>query len=63
MTDSALDAQATAGPDRTELSYRRRWTWDKVAWGTHCLNCLATCPYRVFVRDGKVLFEEPGGRL
>lgn len=44
-------------------SYRRRWTWDQVNWGTHCLNCMATCPYRLYVRDGKVAFEEPGGNI
>lgn len=58
MTDAAADTGAA-----TEGSYRQRWTWDTVTWGTHCLNCLATCPYRVFVRDGQVVFEEPGGRL
>lgn len=42
-----------------EERYRRRWRWDSVKFGTHCLNCLATCPYRVYARDGKVLFEEP----
>lgn len=47
----------------TEDRYRQRWTWDRVAWGTHCLNCLAACPYRVFVRDGEVAFEEQGGRF
>ena len=39
--------------------YRDRWSWDRVTYGTHCLNCLATCPYRVYTRDGKVAFEEP----
>lgn len=43
--------------------YRARWTWDSTSWGTHCLNCLGTCPYRVYVRDGKVAFEEPGGTI
>lgn len=41
--------------------YRQRWTWDRVTWGTHCLNCLATCPYRAYSRDGAVALEEPGG--
>ncbi len=54
---------ASTGQAGTEASYSRRWTWDRVAWGTHCLNCLATCPYRVFVRDGSVAFEEVGGTL
>lgn len=39
--------------------YHRRWSWDRATFGTHCLNCLATCPYRVFARDGEILFEEP----
>ncbi|MBA4180220.1 MAG: hypothetical protein C0506_06475 [Anaerolinea sp.] len=39
--------------------YRERWTWEKTTFATHCLNCLATCPYRVYSRDGQVLFEEP----
>ena len=52
-------ATATATEDR----YRSRWTWDRVAWGTHCLNCLGTCPYRVYVRDGEAAFEETGGAI
>jgi DMSO reductase family type II enzyme molybdopterin subunit len=27
------------------------------------LNCLATCPYRVYTRDGEVQFEEPVGNF
>ena len=53
---------ATAEPN-TEQGYRQRWSWDRVHWGTHCLNCVATCPYRVYVRDEQVLFEEPGGTI
>ena len=22
-----------------EGQYRTRWTWDSVAWGTHCVDC------------------------
>lgn len=39
--------------------YRQRWSWERATFGTHCLNCLATCPYRVYTRDGEILFEEP----
>ncbi len=46
-------------PSACEDRYRERWSWDRTTFGTHCLNCLATCPYRVFTRDGQVLFEEP----
>ncbi len=47
----------------TEDAYRGRWSWDRVTWGTHCLNCLAGCPYRVFTRGGEVAFEEQGGTI
>ncbi len=47
--------------DSTRDRYRDRWSWDRVTFATHCLNCLATCPYRVYSADGKVLFEEPAG--
>ena len=45
--------------DPGKALYSGRWSWDKVTFATHCLNCLATCPYRVYSKDGKVLFEEP----
>jgi len=39
--------------------YRQRWQWDKVVWGTHCVDCYpGNCPYRVYVKDGIVLHEE-----
>ena len=47
----------------TEDGYRGRWRWDKVAWGTHCVDCYpGNCLYRVFVRDGQVVREEPAAR-
>lgn len=39
--------------------YRERLRFDAVAWGTHCANCLAMCPYRVFTKGGRVVHEEP----
>ena len=47
----------------TENRYRGRWCWDRVTWGTHCVNCLAACPYRVFTRGDAVAFEEQGGTI
>jgi DMSO reductase family type II enzyme molybdopterin subunit len=42
--------------------YREQWTWDKVCWGTHCVDCYpGNCPYRVYVKDGMVWREEPAG--
>jgi DMSO reductase family type II enzyme molybdopterin subunit len=41
--------------------YRQRWRWDKVAWVSHCVDCYpGNCPFRVYVKDGLVLHEEPG---
>ncbi len=40
---------------------RQRWQWDKVAWVSHCVDCYpGNCPFRVYVKDGIVLHEEPG---
>jgi DMSO reductase family type II enzyme molybdopterin subunit len=45
-----------------EDRYRQRWRWDSVTWGSHCVDCYpSNCPYRVFVRDGKVIREEQAG--
>lgn len=55
--------QDSDGAADTLDGYRGRWRWDNVAWGTHCLNCLGTCPYRVYVRDGRVAFEEPAADI
>jgi DMSO reductase family type II enzyme molybdopterin subunit len=54
-------AQAPAYRGWEDL-YRQKWTWDKVAWGTHCVDCYpGNCPYRVYVRDGLVWREEVAG--
>ena len=46
----------------SEDRYRRQWRWDKVTWGTHCVDCYpGGCPMRVYVRDGKVVREEQAG--
>ncbi len=39
--------------------WRERWTWDRVAKGTHTrTNCISTCSWDLFVRDGVVWREE-----
>src|SRR5690606_4300644 len=36
-----------------------RSEFDAVAWGSHCVDCYpGSCPYHVFVRDGRVVREE-----
>ena len=46
----------------TEDRYRQQWRWDKVTWGTHCVDCYpGGCPMRVYVRDGRIVREEQSG--
>jgi DMSO reductase family type II enzyme molybdopterin subunit len=50
-------------PDRSwEELYREKWRWDKVTWGSHCVDCYpSNCSYRVYSKDGIVVREEPAG--
>lgn len=42
--------------------YGEKWTWDKVAWGTHCVDCYpGNCPFKIYVKDGIVWREEQSG--
>jgi len=43
-------------------AYRNKWTWDKVTWGSHSVDCYpGGCPWRVYTKDGKVIREEQAG--
>jgi len=65
-----LDRLAFAGPLRPDRAkpplytdwrdvYRKRWTWDRVARGTHTnVNCVSSCAWNLYVRDGIVWREE-----
>ena len=56
--EKAGDGAKTAYTSREDL-YRQRWQWDRVVWGTHCVDCYpGNCPYRVYIKDGLVLHEE-----
>ena len=42
--------------------YREKWTWDKVTWGTHLIDCYpGSCLFRVYTKDGIVWREEQAG--
>ena len=42
--------------------YRERWTWERVARGTHTnTNCVASCAWNLYVREGIVWREEQNG--
>ena len=39
--------------------YRKKWTWDKVTWGTHLVDCYpGGCSFRVYTKDDIVWREE-----
>jgi DMSO reductase family type II enzyme molybdopterin subunit len=39
--------------------YRQRWTWDKVAKGSHgWANCRSACEWDLYVKDGIIVREE-----
>jgi DMSO reductase family type II enzyme molybdopterin subunit len=43
-------------------AYRKKWTWDAVHWGSHSVDCYpGGCPFRVFVKNGKIVREEQAG--
>lgn len=53
-----------AQPDRSHSQdkYRQTLDYDEVKWGTHCLDCYpGGCPMRVYLKDGKIVREEPSG--
>ncbi|MHB8490887.1 MAG: molybdopterin-dependent oxidoreductase [Solirubrobacteraceae bacterium] len=61
-TAAMAEAQRQARP--SELAMAKRAAFDRVAWGSHCVDCYpGACPYRVYVRDGRVVREEVAGTL
>jgi DMSO reductase family type II enzyme molybdopterin subunit len=46
---------------RWEDIMRNKWTWDRVARGTHGTNCTGNCAFNVYVRNGIVWREEQQG--
>ena len=55
---------ASKQPGTWAERYRDKWKWDKVVWGSHAVDCYpGGCPFRVYVRDGKIVREEQSGTL
>ncbi|MBW7930080.1 MAG: molybdopterin-dependent oxidoreductase [Gammaproteobacteria bacterium] len=46
---------------RWEDLMRRKWTWDRVAHGSHGVNCTGHCAFNVYVKNGIVWREEQQG--
>jgi DMSO reductase family type II enzyme molybdopterin subunit len=55
-------AAGSASPDYTGFAdlYREKWKWDRIAKGTHYVNCAYQrgCAWNVYVKDGVVWREE-----
>ncbi|MDO4612653.1 MAG: nitrate reductase subunit alpha [Actinomycetaceae bacterium] len=47
---------ATGGRD-AEAFYRQRWSFDKVVRSTHGVNCTGSCSWKVYVKDGIIVWE------
>ncbi len=60
IASTAQDVVYTYAPySGWEDSYRKKWTWDKVTWGTHLVDCYpGGCSFRVYTKDGIVWREE-----
>ncbi len=42
--------------------YRQRIEFDDTRWGSHCVDCYpGACPYKVYVKDNKIVREEVAG--
>ncbi len=43
--------------------HRKEWTWDKVTYGTHLVDCYpGNCLWRVYTKDGVVFREEQAAK-
>src|SRR5512141_1013283 len=45
-------------------AYRSKWTWDKVTWGSHSVDCYpGGCSWHVYTKDGRIVREEQAATL
>jgi len=63
---SGVQGAATSSPPHYanwEDVYRGKWNWDRIAKGTHYVNCWyqGHCNWNVYVKDGMVFREEQVG--
>jgi DMSO reductase family type II enzyme molybdopterin subunit len=62
MTTGDTKARDVEEARSTADAYREHWSWDATYWASHCVDCYpGSCPYHVFVKDGRVIFEEVAG--
>jgi len=59
FTPPAMDPASPRSYGDFSDVYRAKWTWDKIAKGTHTrANCISACAWDVYVKDGIVWREE-----
>jgi DMSO reductase family type II enzyme molybdopterin subunit len=60
LAEGAAEAATPPRYEGWQDVYRAKWTWDRVAKGTHYVNCWYQrgCNWNVFVKDGIVFREE-----
>lgn len=64
VSKQRLSPTAKANGNFRGPRYRERWKWDNVVFGSHAVDCYPTvgsCPYRVFVKGGQIVYEEQAG--
>ncbi|MEE8212013.1 MAG: molybdopterin-dependent oxidoreductase [Acidiferrobacterales bacterium] len=59
-SDTSEQAPTQIYPGWEDLM-RNKWTWDRVARGTHGTNCTGNCAFNVYVQNGIVWREEQQG--
>lgn len=59
---NAAGQVADEGYGRWEDLMRHKWTWDRVAHGSHGTNCQGGCAFNVYVKNGIVWREEQQGQ-
>ena len=64
MATVAKPKRSADQPSITEAGHRDRVEFDRAVWASHCIDCYpGNCPYRVYLRDGKIAWEEQAGTL
>ncbi|WP_405493229.1 nitrate reductase subunit alpha [Nocardia sp. NBC_00511] len=56
-TATDLHSVAYRGGRQGDTFYRDRWSYDKIVYSTHGVNCTGSCRWKVYVKDGIITWE------
>lgn len=57
-----MTMESTEPRNAYEREIAKKLDYDEVYWGSHCVDCYpGSCPYHVYVKDGKIIREEVAG--